>query len=376
MDISEMMIGGADKPTTSATNHDVDAPQDLDGPVLAHAGAAQTPTAEMSAVERIRAYRDGSLAPPMIGRLDETDNAGENDAAAEPNTVDPDFEDDFDHSDDGDISTTSGDVSGDAAGADVDSGNKSQGRAFRMPRKALFIAIPAAVLLAAGAAIPSIGAHNQTGKSTVVSQNASGNASTPTSAAPTVIPDEVIKPVSAQAAEYPISLTSPMDAFSGDKAKAWVCAGLDGTVLTITLPSPTAISEIGIVPGFDGRDKDGSDQWGKHRIVTAVAYYLDYGAAPVTGDYVNKRQRQTTKFNGAITQTIRIVILGTQDVSGKGPTPDAGTTSTSPAPGLLGDLSSPGPLSLDPSSAAPSPQDRRPATFAIGSIEIIGHPAR
>ena len=82
MDISEMMIGGADKPTTSATNHDVDAPQDRDGPVLAHAGAAQTPTAEMSAVERIRAYRDGSLAPPMIGRLDETDNAGENDAAA------------------------------------------------------------------------------------------------------------------------------------------------------------------------------------------------------------------------------------------------------------------------------------------------------
>jgi hypothetical protein len=250
-----------------------------------------------------------------------------------------------------------------------DDGVPQGSRAPRIPRKALLIGVPAAVvLIGAGIAIPGLGGGHDSGETAVMSQSAAlAQTSTP-SVAPAVVPDAVIQPASVDAPEYPISVTPPLDAFSQQKGKGWVCAGLDGTILTINLPTPMVVTEIDVMPGVDGTDTDGADLWAKHRIVTRVSFLMDYGD-PIPGEFTDKRELQPTQMNNAVTKTIRVVVLETKDVSGKGPTADAGT-STAPVPGLLGSLGS---LDLGASPAPQGGQDTRPATFAIGSIQILGH---
>lgn len=365
MDISEMMVGGVSK--TIEPDAEQVIPQNLDAADDDIDEAPDMAVAEMTAVERIRAYRDGTLAPPWIGRSEVSEDDAENDTG-DSDDADPPGGDGGGHPHD-DLDANPADTGHDQASA-----TNAGWRRFPVPRKALLIGIPAAVgLLVAGIAIPSMSGGDKTDTAAVVPQSASGSLAPSGVAAPAVVPDGVIAPAKVDAAEYPISLTPPTDAFSGEKGKAWVCAGLDGTVLTITLPAPMVVTEIGVVPGFDGVDKDGADEWAKHRIVTSVAYNLDYGA-PVYAEYSNKRERQTTTFDNAVTQTIRMVILGTEDISGKTPATGTASSSAAPSPGLLGDLS---PLGLDPAKTAPPAHDSRPAMFAIGSIEIIGHsPAR
>ncbi|GAT07687.1 putative uncharacterized protein [Mycolicibacterium novocastrense] len=378
MDISEMIVGSGTNASTSIEENAI--PQNLDTPDddaldhqpdMAAGNQPDMPAGEMTAVERIRAYREGTLSPPTIGGDDSGHNSGndtdeqtgdgESDRAGFPGLD----RDDSAHEE----STGEPERNG---GGSSPADNSSSGTS-RVPRKALLIGVPVAILLVAGVAIPGLGGGSEPSDTaaSVMSQSAAGALKPTSTTAPAVVPDGVIAPAKVEAAEYPISLTPPTDAFSGDTNKAWVCAGLAGTVLTITLPAPMIVTEIGVVPGFAGVDKDGAEQWAKHRIVTKVAYYLDYGG-PVYADFANKRERQTTPLGSAdqpaVTQTIRMVILQTQDVSGQAAT--AGTdSSAAPAPGLLGDLGS---LGLAPSPVAAPGQGSGPATFAVGSIEIIG----
>lgn len=373
MDISDMMMSG-DAAAQPEIDKNAAPPHLLDDDDSTPYVGDQIDTAapEMSAVERIRAYRANKLEMPTIGQ-----------ANTEPqDSVEPsqEYTDEDQDVVDTEMSDDSVDAQVDQVDAAPSAAHSSKGWSALSPgrRKALMIGIPILVVVVAGIAIPGKGAKDKgdDAVSNIVSQSAadSSPAQSTTATAPAdVIADEVIPPAKVEAAEYPISLTPPMDAFTPGGGKAWVCAGLDGTVLTITLPSLTAVSEINVLPGFEGRDKDGSDQWAKHRIVTSAMFYLDYGdpipAGPDGQGFVNKKEQQSTPIHGAMTKTIRMVILGTESVAPEAPATGEGQ----PKPGIFGDL---GKLGLDPAQPAPASTDNRPATFAIGSIEIVGHPAR
>lgn len=372
MDISDMMMSGEapaqpEIDENSAPPHLLDADDSIpeaDEPID---NGAQ----EMSAVQRIRAYRANKLEMPAIGQV-----------ASEPETAADEVEDFGDDSDD---SARGDEMPADNGGSDsADSAVAGAGSAKGWSalsanrRKALMIGIPLAVVVVAGVILPSKGEKEKSDDSVsnIVSQSAADSSpaeSTTPAPAADVTADSVIQPAKVEAAEYPISLTPPTDAFTPGGGKAWVCAGLDGTVLTITLPTLTAVSEINVLPGFEGRDKDGSDQWAKHRIVTSAMFYLDYGdpipAGPDGQGYTNKKERQTTPMHSAMTKTIRMVILGTESVAPEAPATGEGQ----PKPGIFGDL---GNLGLDQAPSTPTSTDNRPATFAIGGIEIVGHPAR
>lgn len=373
MDISDMMMSGnasaqpeVDKNTAPPHQLDVDdSPPEVDE-------AFDTAAQEMSAVERIRAYRANKLEMPTIGQTN-TEPHDSAEQAQEYIDVDHDVVDNEATGDSVDAPVDQIDAAPSAAPPSKGWSALSPGR-----RKALMIGIPILAVVVAGIAIPGMGAKDKgdDAVSNIVSQSASDSspAESTTPVAPVdVIADDVIQPAKVEAAEYPISLTPPMDAFTPGDGKAWICAGLDGTVLTITLPTLTAVSEIKVLPGFEGRDKDGSDQWAKHRIVTSAMFYLDYGdpipAGPDGQGFVNKKEQQSTPMHGAMTKTIRMVILGTESVAPEAPATGEGQ----PKPGIFGDL---GKLGLDPAQPTPASTDNRPATFAIGSIEIVGHPAR
>lgn len=368
MDISEMMIGttpSSDKESTSQSKDrsepkKSDRGNDSPAPKLraVESHPAESRATDMSAVERIRAYRSGELDLPTIAPAassppqESTADEEVDDPRNEPNTDDDDPDSDDDQPA--------------PAGAVPPAGEFPQPRPRRVSRRAALVGGAAALVLLGGVVIPRIGSRNAD------NQRPAGGAQTTnqgpaTSAAPAapVNADATITPVSADGPEYPISLTPPMDAFTGEDGKGWICGGMDGTVLTITLPEPMVITEIGVIPGLLGTDKDGAELWAKHRIPVSVAYNLDYGE-PIYGEYTaTKRERQATEVPSIVTQTIRMVILGTEDVSGQ--SPDAPTQSQKP--GLLGEL---GPLDFGEDTPA-SPKSSRPATFAIGSIDIIGH---
>lgn len=378
MDISDM-IGGGKRPTpVQLDNDEIDLePLDLDEPDETTVPEIGDPAiddgAEMTAVQRIKAYRDGTLSAPTLGRLDNApdkpDGDGDGDDSNDEESAEYDTAgEELDEADSDDSDNGVEEPRGNAA-KNFLAGFPGGKATAKVPRKALMIGVPVAVVLvAAGVLLPGLGGED---KSTEphVTQQAAAQPTTPANV-PVVNPDTVIKPANVQGPEYPISVTPPADAFSGEKGKGWVCSGLDGTVLTITLPGPTAVAEIDIMPGLEGKDADGSPLWGKHRLVAKVAFGFDYGD-PVYADFADKEQMQKTTFKGVITRTITITILYTKDISGKGP--GAGGDSSN-GPGILGDL---GKNSLDPSaSTGPSASqgdNSRPPTFAIGAIQIMGH---
>lgn len=383
MDISDMLGGGKGPTPVQLDNDAVDfEPLDLDEPNNAAASTGEEPEtdsgAEMTAVQRIQAYRDGTLSAPMVGRLDnepdKTDDANADDA---DNAASDDEE--FAEHETNDDAADVGNSADDDDEPDTPRSNAAKnflagfpgGKARpKVSRKALMIGVPVVALIAAGVLLPGL-ADKDKPVEPHVTQEAAAHPPT-TSSVPPANPDTVIKPADVQGPEYPISVTPPADAFSGEKGKGWVCSGLDGTVLTITLPGPTSVSEIDVMPGLDGKDADGSPLWGKHRLVSNVAFGFDYGD-PEYGAFTDKPQMQKTVLKTPrITRTITMTILYTKDISGKGPQ----AVDPSGGPGILGDL---GKTSLDPSaSTAPSTSsadNSRPPTFAVGAIQVLGHPA-
>ena len=374
MDISDMMI----TPAQSDTDKNIAPPHDLDDDeksppsvVTPNTGA---PAVEMSAVERIQAFRSGTLKMPDIGGPVDPDNA---DDESDDSDMDEDAASADTHVNAGD------EKSAKTALSDMEDFPPSEGKnavkSLLTRRKALMLGIPVLVV-AAGIAVPGLGGKGKDDDAEVANipqsasvdgqQGGSDSEASTSSAPPDVVADGVIEPVAVTAAEYPISLTPAMDAFT--PGKAWICAGQFGTVLTIELPSLTAVSEISVVPGFDGRERDGSSTWAKHRIVTSAAFYLDYGdpipAGPDGQGFTNSREAQSTALKGAMTKTIRMVILGTESVA-----PDAPAASSTPKPGLLGDLGS---LNLGPTPSPSASADNAPATFALSNMKIVGHTAR
>lgn len=185
------------------------------------------------------------------------------------------------------------------------------------------------------------------------------------------------------AAQCESGSTDPYGAFSHEEGAAWKClAPYDGVgqVLTITLPDgPYVITEVRMMPGYDAADKDGSDMWAKHRIVSKVTWRFDDGTR-VPQEFDGSRRQQVVPVSEAVTNRVTVTIQKT-DAPAPAETPISASAPTPPVPGS-GNL----PKWLDDTNWLPSApgaespnggnSTEEPKAFAISSIEIVGYPVR
>ncbi|MEX7474408.1 hypothetical protein AB4Z39_32475 [Mycobacterium adipatum] len=177
--------------------------------------------------------------------------------------------------------------------------------------------------------------------------------------------------------------TDAYGAFSHEEGAAWKClAPYDGVgqVLAITLPDgPYVITEVRMMPGFDAADKDGSDQWAKHRVVSKVTWRFDDGTR-VPQEFDGSRRQQVVSVPEAVTNRVTVTIQKTD-----APAPvDTPISASAPAPPIPGGGNVPNWLDDTnwlpsvPGSESASGGDRaeEPKAFAISSIEIVGYPVR
>lgn len=333
----------------------------------------------ISPVERIRAFRDGTLQFPDISTDTESSDDTETpppDTPSRPEADQPKHDgspdNDTDDSDIAEENTTP---------------NPLSPALVWIKKKRTPLAI-AGALLVAGIAV-NIFTPDQTDKEPhKTGDHTPPAASHATPTATLTAGDKAIKPVSADVSPTQCVTGSrpPMDAFNtnprekkSEKNTAWVCQmpfGAPGTTMTITLPSMSTISEIASVPGFDGKDEGGKDNWPRYRLVSSVIWYFD-ADPPKQQTFTTKREQQSVKFDKPIyTKTIRLVVLETIEVPRS---QVASPTTTSSAPGLFGDLGDWG-KSLggdpQPSLAATPTATSGPSAFAMTAIQVIGHTSR
>lgn len=197
-------------------------------------------------------------------------------------------------------------------------------------------------------------------------------AATPSVAAATA--DSAI-PVKSATARCPAGSTKGDLATDGQMNTAWVCvtAGIPaGQVLTLDLGGLYMVSALGIVPGFNAVNPDGSDEWIRHRVVKLIDIYFygapgDNGAAqtPESLDTRGARNETVAKFRQPrLASQIKIMIRSTVQ-----PTGNPQTRSTGSSNGGLGlGLATTGPTQA---AAGTSMGD-----FAVSSISVYGHEAR
>lgn len=379
-DISAMLGGTENNETERASEHDgqVTAPpsspsHDVDESISAPPGD------KLSPVERIRAFQRDELQFPDINRTEDTDD----DVFDSELTIED--------ADNGD--------------GDLNSGVKKESvgiKGFAKQNKAVLGV--AGVLVVGGIvlSVAGVGSDDSTAADAPVNQAPSSNTTNnaPVSVTPATT-DTVIIPVRVDVSQSQCitGSTDPMDAFvdpnkgtgkaAGKKKGAFICqmaTGAPGTLVTITLPTTTAISDIATLPGFDGPDTDGKDGWPKYRLLSSGTWYFD-SDPPKAQKFTSERKLQALSGTAAkidkdkpiYTKTISLVINTTTPV----PANQAGTPTTSARPGIFGDLGSWGKSlggdSLAPTAAPGAGGDTAPQgamAFAIGWIKIIGHPAR
>lgn len=338
--------------------------------------------ADMTPVQRIKAFREGSLLFPDINPDDDPDDPDEPDDSG-------DELDDLDDLDDSDHEPQPGTGTEPSAAATDPSASK------RPPLRTLpAIAwikkhrVPAAAigaLLVAGL----ITTLATPGKDDHPAPSAPGRNSTTSRNAPPAAPqaDAPIHPTVAEVMQTQCvsGSTPPMEAFSAkstpaEKNTAWKCQtplGAPGTTLTATLPSWSTITAVAMIPGFDGKDEKGQDNWPRYGLICKVMWYFDDGQSreqTLTSD----RKLQTLKFDAPVySKTVKLVILETAPVPRDQVTSPTSTAGSGP---IVGDLGKWGQaLGGESSPALPSTPDKPtagPSAFASSLIQIIGHQSR
>ncbi|MCX5046256.1 hypothetical protein OG921_24090 [Aldersonia sp. NBC_00410] len=169
--------------------------------------------------------------------------------------------------------------------------------------------------------------------------------------------DHPLRPVSVSS-RCPAGSTDPMQAFDSDLDTAWECVrvyGIDGQVLTVHLDHPYVITSMGIVPGWNKTNADGSDEWVKHRTVSTVKYGFDDTAhSTFTEQTQSVRDEVVTPITTPVlASVVQITILATAEPTGAGPGQGDTGFAVGPVPANEGGASD----------------------FAVSSITITGHPA-
>lgn len=344
-------------------------------------------TKSMSAVQRIKAFRDGALAFPDIA-------SPGGDHESPDTTLDDDESDD-----DPGVQSDGGNDSDGAATSGTPSDETSEisgTRAVAWIRKKKVLLGSAAALLTAGIIANVVVPHKHDSPTPQTIAPAAGHHKRPAPTLTATPGDKAIMPIGADVPREACitGSTPPMDAFTDhatDKnKKAWACQtphGAPGTTMTITLPGAmNTISEISAIPGYDGADQDGKDNWPRYRLVSSVIWYFDDGSSKQQ-DFTAERKSQTLKFDTPkFTKTVRLSVATTTAAPPAGHSP----ATTSSAPGLLGDLGDWGktlgggdpktptaPAGISPAApVAGAPQPAETTAFAMSGIQIIGHTSR
>ncbi|MGW4478609.1 NADase-type glycan-binding domain-containing protein [Rhodococcus triatomae] len=68
------------------------------------------------------------------------------------------------------------------------------------------------------------------------------------------------------------------NAVDGDVSTAWRCTGTSGQTLAVSFPCSIHLATVGIDPGHDKTDPDGSDRFAQNRKVTEVKWTFDDGS--------------------------------------------------------------------------------------------------
>lgn len=208
-----------------------------------------------------------------------------------------------------------------------------------------------------------------------------------TSAAPTSAPDsrgnDRPLPYSADAAKScPAGGSTPAQTMAAnDSRSAFVCVrgGVDGQRIDITLDKMYMITAISLTPGWVGPDSSGKPQWSEHRVVTLVQYmFNDTDATVIEHDTKNVHGEAVKPVKRVMASKITMLIRQTSRPPADTPpaTPDAGPGLSLPS--VFGG-GAPAATSTPPASGMPlfgdtqSNSDPVDATFAIGSLKIIGH---
>ncbi|MFD4292709.1 hypothetical protein ACFWPA_07940 [Rhodococcus sp. NPDC058505] len=71
------------------------------------------------------------------------------------------------------------------------------------------------------------------------------------------------------------------NAIDGDVTTAWRCMGTAGQTLAVSFPCSVQLASIGVDPGHDKTDPDGSDRFAQNRKVTEVKWTFDDGSTTV-----------------------------------------------------------------------------------------------
>jgi hypothetical protein len=103
-----------------------------------------------------------------------------------------------------------------------------------------------------------------------------GTAITPTGAVPTC----AAYPPAVDSTGRKNSYEAP-NATDGDVTTAWRCAGTKGQVLSVSFACKLDLTTVGIDPGYDKKDVDGSDRFVQNRKVTKVTWAFDDGTSVV-----------------------------------------------------------------------------------------------
>jgi hypothetical protein len=100
-------------------------------------------------------------------------------------------------------------------------------------------------------------------------------------------------------------------ALDGRPDTAWRVSGEGtGEELTLTLPAPTRLLSVGLVPGYDKVDGcSGDDRFPQHRRITQVLWLFD-GGAQVNQTFVDDRTLQSVPVD-VVATTVTVRILGT-----------------------------------------------------------------
>lgn len=171
---------------------------------------------------------------------------------------------------------------------------------LRKPRVALTVAAVVAVLIVILLVLTSGKGDEDTRPLAVAPAPA-----TPTQSAPADTDVSGTIEVESAEAKCPPGSTDGMDAFSGEPDKAWSCVRaykVDGQVLRIDLGKEYKVDSIGIVPGWDYVNSDGTDQWTKYRTVSRVSYRFDNkDKTTYTQETLDQRSLVVTRIEPPIT---------------------------------------------------------------------------
>lgn len=350
----------------------------------------------MSPVQRIQAMREGRLAFPDIGgdndddhSLPASDEADDDVAAAEKTNETP--------ANDGSLSDFTDGLAGSGVSSRARLLSAVKNVRSSARRKPVVAAIGAVTAVGLALYVVGVGREHssEVEASDSVGNNASASSSIKPSPALSPIVDGPIIPVNADASPEVCGdgSTPGMDGFSRNKDTAWLCQNpfgfIPGTKLTITLPSMTAIAEVGGIPGFNGKGADRKDNWPRFPLVAAAMWYFDDGTSK-RQEFTPERKTQTVSVGSVekpvYTKTVQLVILETRlptaSSSSSGGSSQAPSATTAPkGGGLFGDLGQWGERLGGGDGPAPAAggggsADAMASSFAMSGIVLKGHAVR